>query len=172
MCLLSYRYMPPMWQHAATVACIKYTDSCLRKSHHVGFKPKKLKCFGPEISQYKKFNYYLQTFLHKISFLRWTQRHALSMLTNQHLVCMTTLSNAVSDPFCTTRQKKKKQRLYANHLLTEWTTCNPGLKNKFQVLQITNYKLHMVHVTYWILQSDTLAMHQVPTLLLSLCCLN
>ena len=30
----------------------------------------------------------------------------------------------------------------------------------------------MVHVTYWILQSDTLALHLVPTLLLSMSCLN
>jgi adenylate cyclase class IV len=70
------------------VACIKYNDSCLRISHHNGFKPKKLKYFGPEISQNKKFNYYLQTFLHKISFLRQTQRHVLSMLANQHLAGM------------------------------------------------------------------------------------
>jgi len=41
-----------------------------------------------------------------------------------------------------------------------------------QISSTANYKLHMVHFTYWILQSDTLALHQVPTLLLSLSCLN
>jgi len=147
---VSYRYMPLMWQHTAAVACIKYTDSCLRKSHHDGFKPKKLKCFGPEISQYKKFNYYLQTFLHKISFLRWTQMHALSMLTNQHLVCMTTLSNAVSDPFCTTRRKKKNKGCMLiicsqneQHAILAWKT-----NFKYCKLQITNYTWFMSHTEF------------------------
>jgi hypothetical protein len=43
---------------------------------------------------------------------------------------------------------------------------------KKQISSIAKYNLHTSHVTYWILQSNTLALLQEPTLLLSLSCLN